>query len=67
MRTSAERYCNEEPNIIFFKKLIGVTTCNIVRTLYWWFTLLQIVGGKIYEYCWNGNRYGRYQKPLSVL
>ena len=38
-----------------------------VGTLYWWFTLLQIVGGKIYEYFWNGNRYGRYQKSLSVL
>ena len=33
--TSVERYCNEEPNITFFKKLIGVTTCNIVGTLYW--------------------------------
>ena len=33
--TSAERYCNEEQNITFFKKLIGVTTCNIVGTLYW--------------------------------
>ena len=21
----------------FFKKLIGVTTCNIVVTLYWWY------------------------------
>ncbi len=30
-----KRYCNEEPNITFFKKLIGVTTCNIVETLYW--------------------------------
>ena len=28
-----ERYCNEEPNITFFKILIGVTTCNIVVTL----------------------------------
>ena len=28
-----ERYCNEEPNITFFKKLIGVATCNIVVTL----------------------------------
>ncbi len=28
-----KRYCNEEPNITFFKKLIGVTTCNIVVTL----------------------------------
>jgi hypothetical protein len=30
-----KRYCNEEPNITFFKILIGVTTCNIVVTLYW--------------------------------
>jgi len=28
-----KRYCNEELNITFFKKLIGVTTCNIVVTL----------------------------------
>ena len=28
-----ERYCNEEPNITFFKILIGVATCNIVVTL----------------------------------
>ena len=28
-----ERYCNEEPNITFFKTLIDVTTCNIVVTL----------------------------------
>ena len=28
-----ERYSNEEPNITFFKILIGVTTCNIVVTL----------------------------------
>lgn len=28
-----KRYCNEEPNITFFKILIGVTTCNIVVTL----------------------------------
>ena len=28
-----KRYCNEEPNITFFKTLIGVTTCNIVVTL----------------------------------
>ena len=34
MATCAERYCNEEQNN-FFKKLIGVTTCNIVGTLYW--------------------------------
>ena len=28
--SSAKRY-----NITFFKKLMGVTTCNIVETLYW--------------------------------
>ena len=28
-----ERYSNEEPNITFFKILIGITTCNIVVTL----------------------------------
>ena len=28
-----KRYCNEEPNITFFKILIGVTTCKIVVTL----------------------------------
>ena len=30
-----KRYCNEDPNITFSQKLIGVTTCNIVVTLYW--------------------------------
>ena len=32
-RILEERYSNEEPNIKFFKILIGVTTCNIVVTL----------------------------------
>ena len=31
--SSAKRY-----KITFFKKLIGVTACKIVGTLYWWYT-----------------------------
>ena len=29
-----------DTRITFFKKLIGVTTCNIVGTLYWLYTIL---------------------------
>ena len=36
--SSAKRYNNH-----FFQKLICVTTCNIVRTLYWWFTVYEVI------------------------
>ena len=32
-------FCKNDTRITFFKKLLGVTTWNIVGTLYWWYAI----------------------------